>query len=88
MFSGREGRSVIICVRLSAGNINKKLPLSGLNGMSSERPCEAQSVLNISQLESSWYQLLQIHGALDSFLSGMECVCWPGKARQGPSWIR
>lgn len=69
MFSGREGRSVIICVGLAAGNINEKRPLSGSNGVSSGRPCAAESVLNISQLDSSWYQLPHTHSALDSFLA-------------------
>lgn len=40
------------CARLSAGNINEKRPLSGLNGVHSERPREVESVLNISLLES------------------------------------
>lgn len=67
-FSGWEGHSVIMSCENLSGNINEKWSFSGLNGVSSERPCEVESVLNISLLESSWYQLLQTQGDLESFL--------------------
>ena len=57
----------MLCENLS-GNINEKLSRSGLNGVSSERPCDVESVLNISLLGPSWYQLLQTQGDLESFL--------------------
>lgn len=82
MFSWWEEQSVIIFCETQLAMLMRKRLAQVWMAWAQERPYEAESVLNISLLESSWYQIFQTHGALDSFLS-LELSVYIGQGGRG-----